>query len=295
VARSRRDARGGAAARLAIVALGALSCAQSRPPSAPEPGDPGEAGAGAPGDSRAEPMSEDGYYRALAAAECALQERCCARAGLRIRTGCAEELEPKLRTWRPDPSSGARFDPEAAAACVNGFAAIECVHVKIGRSDPPACARIYAHGRQPLGARCVDSAFECAPVEGEIVTCTPTSLTADEGICLIYRQVAEGDHCGDVQRETNSELNCRRELLCDDQRLVCVPRAERGEPCLTGYAWGDTCAEGSVCDRLGSKRCVEPAPIGSACDGGLENLCEGHLCVAGQCREPLWDMLYCER
>jgi hypothetical protein len=73
-----------------------------------------------------------------------------------------------------------------------------------------------------------------------------------------------------------------------------VQLAARGEPCMTGGSWGDTCEIGSVCDDDGTQRCVEPTPVGAACSPS-DNLCEGLVCRAGTCREPLFwtSSLYC--
>ena len=104
--------------------------------------------------------------------------------------------------------------------------------------------------------------------------------------------VDEGERCTGALSKLPVDLECRWPLLCDAERGVCVPRPARGEPCLTGAGWGDTCAQGSVCDSSDSKRCVEPAEIGSPCE--WPNLCEGGACIEGRCREPLSDAVDCQ-
>jgi hypothetical protein len=269
-------------ARLLCV-VGALGCAQSRPPSERTDAD-------ADTDT---PLREEGYYRARAEAMCALSARCCQRAGLRTSTTCVETMLAGVLHWRPDRIAGARYDADAAAACVNGYADLECGLAKADRTVPAACAHVYEPGRRKLGERCTDSSqFECAPSEAGDTFCALTRLREPtESTCVVAKYLNEGEPCVDLVPEPNVEALCDLPLICDEERGLCARRAERGQRCDPTY--GDTCAQGSVCDRA-SRRCVEPPPIGDPCDPA-DNRCEQLACIGGRCREPLSDFRACER
>ena len=100
--------------------------------------------------------------------------------------------------------------------------------------------------------------------------------------CASLHYAAEGESCASTAGLT---VFCANRMLCHPEDQTCVRPAERGEPCVTGPVWGDTCAQGSVCDRLNTRRCIAPLPPGSPCTK-LEE-CEGLLCHEGVCKAPL--------
>src|SRR5688500_8458792 len=102
-------------------------------------------------------------------------------------------------------------------------------------------------------------------------------------------------YCGTTAgqlRRTRDRDRLRVAAACDDQTERCVARAARGQRCLTGQQWGDTCELGSVCDRLDTERCIEPIGEGEPCEDG--ELCESGNCLDGVCRAPIDDPLACE-
>jgi hypothetical protein len=95
--------------------------------------------------------------------------------------------------------------------------------------------------------------------------------------------VGKGEHCGNT--DTAHADECAAPLLCDDSNH-CAVLAARGEHCITGTTWGDTCAPRSVCDRNGTHTCIAATPVGQACTS--VEACEALSCIDGLCREPLF-------
>jgi hypothetical protein len=228
-------------------------------------------------------IPEGDYAGVLVEAQVALADRCCARAGL----GAARVPDTHTGSHGlvPDRAAVAQYDARAAAACVAEISEGECPSPKAPLNAPSACDDVYARGDRQLGEHC-QMHYECAQALGEQTGCEAT--VRREGIqrvCMAYEWAGEGESC--FAAASNTVRLCEGELLCDDERGVCVRRGARGEPCLTGLNWGDTCAAGSVCDRLGSRRCVAPIPVGQPCGPGIDGECEALACVGGVCREPL--------
>lgn len=94
--------------------------------------------------------------------------------------------------------------------------------------------------------------------------------------------LAEGESCAPDPGTSEVYRGCATPLLCDPSTLTCRPLAELGEPCVTGTVYGDTCAAGAVCDRFGSKTCVEARAVGDVCD--TQEQCEGINCKDGRCQ-----------
>ena len=230
------------------------------------------------------------YVATLFEARCDHAERCCAMLG-RAPSDCRTQAAEVERTrWVPAASSGARYDPRAAAACVEALRSAPCHRSKAPYAAPAPCREVYERGWLQVGEPC-DNSFECASG----LTCGVDRVTRDgiEYACRHHAVVAEGDRCAGEGLDLDAAYECELPLLCDEARGVCVARAARGEPCITGPVWGDTCAEGSVCDRLGSRTCVEPTPVGDPCSSIEE--CESLACIEGTCREPSFDAMRCAR
>jgi hypothetical protein len=241
----------------------------------------------------AEPIQEGDYKARRADAEHSQADRCCEEAGaIGIADGYRDAVMRGVEEDRPMGDSGARYDPQAAGECVAAIEASACRNIKDVHADATlaACGRIYTRGNRTLGQSCKQWADCAESTEGEM-TCSVAEVT-QEGLvyeCMLFVRLREGDDC--VSGDRRVDVECELPLLCDEVIGRCVSPAERGAPCLTGPSWGDTCAEGSVCDRTGSKRCVEPIPVGDACEDG--ELCEGLACADGVCRTPTEYISWC--
>jgi hypothetical protein len=230
---------------------------------------------------------ESAYEQARADVGWMQTQACCMEAGARgVASTHRAAILRGLAEDRPSPDSGARYDAQAAAACLDVLTApAPCWQLKT--PFPPAhdrpCARIYRRGNRQLGEVC-RSSWDCAEHARGETTCGFGSVTPDGiiDVCKLQRVAEEGEPCADDDPET--EIHCEWPLLCDPQSERCVARAERGERCITGPNWGDTCASGSVCDRLNTERCIEPIGVGEACTDGEQ--CEGSACVERTCRPP---------
>jgi hypothetical protein len=115
---------------------------------------------------------------------------------------------------------------------------------------------------------------------------TPDGWVAGE--CYEQKVLTVGDTCDGTLNEA-----CPTPLLCDPNQKRCMPLAALGEACITGSSFGDTCEAGALCDRMGTKRCIEPKPVGADCESIEE--CEGLACIGGVCREPLDAITLCDR
>lgn len=229
-------------------------------------------------------VQESAFADQLGKAEAKHTERCCKRVGLRgLADDFMEDVAKGVANDRPAADSGATYDVESASACIDAYAHAECSLLKGERSALPGCSEIYTRGHRKLGEPCT-SFYECEQPNGQATTCW-IGAGQNERICQRVLEVDEGEPC--MSDDAELTIWCKSPLLCDDVSKRCVAAAKRGEACLTGGAWGDTCAIGSVCNAAGNKRCVEPTAVGQACD--LDSLCEGGACFEGQCREPLFE------
>jgi hypothetical protein len=214
-----------------------------------------------------------------------LVDRCCRAIGFAAAANdFATGVERGLHEFAPDPAAGARYDPERAAACLAELRDTDCTELLKAAHGSAACDDVYRRGHLQLGDEC-HSNYDCARPDGDVTGCFATIVDGDlTRICTRLVLAGEGESCAGGGDAT--VVFCEGNLLCDDSS-TCVRYAARGEPCLTGPAWGDTCEVGSVCDRMDTQRCIEPTPVGEGCDTG-DNRCEGLACVAGICREPLF-------
>jgi len=242
-----------------------------------------ESEAGAP-----PPLTEASYVTRYVEAETDFTQGCCMQNGYAgLADDFAASVERGLDEDAPLPEAGARFDPEAAAECLAWLGNRDCSELlKQPHRVRLGCDRVYTRGHRRLGETC-RSTFDCALSNGQPTSCEVTRVTRDgfEYSCARYVEVGEGESC--TSDDPMTARYCVSGLLCDERLGVCVHLAARGEPCMTGPTWGDTCEVGSVCDWDGTQRCVEPTPVGAACAPG-GNLCEGAVCRAGTCREPLF-------
>jgi hypothetical protein len=248
-------------------------------------------------DSPADPTEvkdEGAYVRVRAEVELRHVERCCEEAGARgVDRSYMDAIRRGLSEDRPARESGARYDPEAAAQCLAALADWVCLDQKepgpVVVNSP--CGRIYQRGDRALGESC-ESDYDCAEPDGTTTTCGVSDVTS-EGLvyaCQVLDVVREGEPC--ESPEPLLALYCQWPLLCHPETARCVALAERGEECITGSAWGDTCATGSVCDRLGSATCIEPIAKGEPCEDDGE-LCESLACADGLCRPAIYDTTAC--
>jgi hypothetical protein len=227
---------------------------------------------------------EAAFEQALAEVDWMQAQACCQEAGARgVESTLRAAILRGMAEDRPSPDSGARYDAQAAAACLDELAAPAlCWQLKtpFPRANDSPCARVYQRGNRQLGEVC-RSFWDCAEHARGEATCGFGSVAPDGiiDVCKLQFLAEEGEPCADDDPET--EVYCQWPLLCDPSER-CVARAERGERCITGFNWGDTCALGSVCDRLDTERCVEPIGVGEACSD--DELCEGSACVEETCR-----------
>jgi hypothetical protein len=229
------------------------------------------------------------FLDSYVAASDGLTERCCMQVGLGF-TSTPDWVVEKIRERLiPPPSSGARFDADAARACIAGLQQVECSLLKTRPSGPAACTDVYSRGHVALGELCT-TPWECAEHPDGDAQCAGTTV-GENGIsrhCVLVEIVGEGARCVSAADDGHTTFDCAPTLLCDFEGSgTCVRRGELGEPCLVGSLWGDTCAVGSVCDRSGSQRCVAPRAVGEACEHGEQ--CEAYACHDGVCLEPLFE------
>jgi hypothetical protein len=242
-------------------------------------------------DAEVAPVAEADYVHALSSAEAEQATRCCLQAGLSgVDDGYEAHVELGERAWLPAPDSGAVYDPKIGGQCVAAYAHAECALAKNALEGhvPAVCGRVYARGHRRLGEAC-NVNQDCEQPVGKVTVCALGQVVDKKAVrvCKELKEAAEGAPC--LASDDAVVFQCQKALLCDDKQNRCVRPAARGGACLTGATWGDTCEQGSVCDRAGSKRCVAPAAVGTACS--YDNLCEGFACMGNECREPLFEIL----
>ena len=232
-----------------------------------------QGGAGADNDD--ESVTAEDFSSRLGKALNQHHERCCKQAGL-------DHPDPiGLGGGLPSQAVSAEFDAHAAATCLRQTRNAPCERAKESASSPKVCRQVFTRGTIKRGQAC-RSSWDCAPSD------EPDAFPYCDTTCKLWYTLPEGADCS--PRE-NATVVCASPLLCSDDE-VCVRPAKLGESCLTGPQWGDTCAEGSVCDRNGTKRCVKPTPVGKPCTE-LED-CEWLACIDGLCRDPLSVVTICE-
>ncbi|MBU1432779.1 hypothetical protein KKF91_19750 [Myxococcota bacterium] len=188
-------------------------------------------------------------------------------------------------------SGGAmRFNEGAAAACLSGLAALDCVAFFAHISQTfsaflPECAEALVGLHQadqpcPLGLECAagyacDRAAGCpgrcvaypaigAACEG---ICDPSAATCHMGICVSMPQV--GGPCLE-------NGDCPAPMACDLGTGTCAAAALEGQPCGAGCLFGLICV-GDIC--------VRPADIDGDCFSDYD--CElGLICAGGICDLP---------
>lgn len=203
-------------------------------------------------------------------------ESCCHQQG---STGAlASTLDSLTRgEERPRASTGVRFNPRAAAACLAVIAENGCLPAKepFDTTVSRACLRVYERGTLEVGEECVVD-WECSEA-GAAPTYCGSTYVGDE---LVFMCEALG-----VENDLGESClgACRWGLWCDAETNRCVEPAARGEACITDDL--DSCAKGSRCDRSDTGICVAPVPVGEPCDSGEQ--CEWSACFGGLCREPL--------
>jgi hypothetical protein len=265
------------AIQMALVSSGLLACSS----------DPGRAASYQDAsvyyyDAGPYPLVDEAMFaRAMADARDERDGRCCAQLDLVLTSNSVPEPVP-------DPGSGVRFDPAAAAACVAETARAACELEKATSAAPEACRHVYEGGRRAQGEPCLSN-WECSPgdtpgAHGNCSVSLGKGGVWQQGVCYEFRAAEEGEDCSPA--DSLNMVECKWPLICSPETNVCVQRPTLGQTCITGSAWGDTCGPGSVCDRQQSDRCVMPKAIGEVCSA-LEE-CESLACIGGRCRAPLF-------
>jgi hypothetical protein len=229
--------------------------------------------------TRADRISEAELPQRFSDAMRAWDRRCCDQVGLG---------PPEGEAWPVREGARATFDPEAAALCIAEIEASACQLFKESVTGPESCGNVYT-GTVALGEACF-TRWDCAPSDlpDSYAGCL-LGLGEESSVCTRVHLRKEGEDCAWSAGEERVE--CERPLLCDHEDDLCARPAKLGERCITGPLWGDTCEQGAVCDRTGTKRCVKPTPVGQAC-ASIED-CEAQACVGGTCREPLFIVNLC--
>jgi hypothetical protein len=232
------------------------------------------------GDGPFPPITAAEFPQQLGAARVGLLNKCCDRIG---------RINSVIDTGPPAPSaaSGAVYDEAAGAACIAQYHDLSCPHGK----DPPqlseACQAAYRGGRLQIGETCTTD-WECQRDAQQTLIC---AVRLDEtGVVRTCQPSgpalpSAGQSC---LPEGTAGLRCLPPAECRDDTCS-LPGL--GEPCLVEALYGDTCGKGLVCDREGSRLCIEPKRAGSPCASVRE--CELFACIDGVCAEPLWGLSAC--
>jgi len=212
-------------------------------------------------------LPESEFPDRLVAARCVQTDDCCRDAGYASSSSeCSSIARANLLRQIADAqASGATYDPVAAAECVATFATAcaDLESIKTVRNDGP-CNRVYVRAENPLGSACL-SDWACPTGSG-----CGSYLSGNTTVraCMTVTLRDEGETCA-AATPSHGE-GCTPPLRCVGG--TCQHPPELGEPCNGRGA--DDCAPGSVCDRLGTHRCIVPpkAP-GEPCTAPEQ--CEG--------------------
>jgi hypothetical protein len=227
-------------------------------------------------------IAEGEFVARYAEATCGLREDCCREAGYSsalpgCQQGMVEDLDKMIRDAL---DAGAVYDPTAAGECVGAIAPTcdESESAKARR--PSSCGRVYHGGKRPLGGPCLSDGA-CAATDGHEATCdrfvTPDG-TVPQACRELLRVAREGEAC--VNPSLLVVVGCEEGTICDGGRCVAASTPKLGDACIDNI--GDPCAEGTVCDRLGTKRCIVPLRgAGEPCTSPEQ--CELYRCDNGRC------------
>jgi hypothetical protein len=219
-------------------------------------------------------LSESEYPDRFVAASCAQVDDCCRSAGYASSSECSSPTRSHLLDQIADAqAAGATYDPTAAAECIGTFAT-RCADLESGktaRNDGP-CSRVYVRAKNGLGMPCL-SDWSC-PAGSRCGSYLSGNVAVR--VCQSVTLRNEGEACGEATPD--HAVDCLPPLRCDSR--TCKYPPEIGDPC--NGVLGDTCAPGSMCDRLGTQHCiVPPRAAGTACTAPEQ--CEGYRCNNGRC------------
>jgi hypothetical protein len=219
-------------------------------------------------------LPESEYPDRFVAAICAQVDDCCRSAGYASSSDCSSSTRTNLLPQIADAqAAGATYDPVVAAECVATFAT-RCADLESGktaRNDGP-CSRVYVRAKNPLGSPCL-SDWSC-PAGSSCGTYLSGNMAVRACQSVTLRN--EGEACGEATPD--HAFGCVPPLRCDSG--TCQHPPKLGDPC--NGVLGDTCAPGSMCDRLGTQHCiVPPRAAGAACTAPEQ--CEGYRCNNGRC------------
>ncbi len=263
-------------------------------------------------------ISADRFPSAYAEALCTSLQHCCAENTVRFDyNACTAGWNSLIRTRVvADNSALANYDAKAASDCI---AQVRDAKTTSCAPEPGSisaardrCQQIYS-GKKPPGAACNSNA-ECAPVDGQVVSCSPLPPGSDGGgqlplaqpfsepVCVASPVPPQGAPC-----KVTPPHGCEggMNLFCDPASLTCLPQQDVAGPCLasvpssclpTAYcvssgpsaglcaavgSQGAPCASSVECDTStlcdpGTKTCVDKKISPAACADGSE--CKSGLC-----------------
>jgi len=263
------------------------------------------------------PLSAEDFAREYARLRCEEALRCESRNGSRLANLFQAECHPanaaddyRAAQIMAVAAGRAEFDPAAAAACLEGRAAVTCYR-GFGDGAGSGCDRVFT-GTVPLGGICTTTTIdtlgtrECTagtfcsagatcpgtcvapPALGGLgAACEPFTMRCDldhdcrEGLCAaLLGPGAECESIDDCQLGSICGPGAGSVNVCIDPLTVVAP----GGPCLRSPLTDSCPAElVCVCDDCPVGTCVTPAAIGAACS--LTAPCgQSARCVDGTCR-----------
>jgi hypothetical protein len=226
-------------------------------------------------------IAESDFRRALSRSLVTQLDQCCERVGMRTTFEVSDGMPLSAA------ASGAHYELAAASACIAERSALPCRLAKDPVPQIAACEEVYRGGQLQLGAECAAD-WDCARTDAEPVGCVAVfDAGRAQRVCKpLKKPTAEGDPCAP---ESAGSYRCEPPLICNDAERCVMPGL--GEPCVVGGQFADTCPSGLVCDRANTQHCIEPVPVGGACDAP-EN-CESLACRDGVCLEPVFGLETC--
>jgi hypothetical protein len=228
-------------------------------------------GGASSGDSNA--AAADEFPARYAVMVCALATRCCEETGVNLVEDCEEDVAFQQGLDAAYArASGARFDSEAAEACLMELARRRC------DADPlnllggyfPGCSSVWI-GQVPLGGAC-KADLDCSTEEDASLSCL-------DGTCQRLEQLLPGSDC---DPESRTAVCASGFSTCDAESMTCVPLPSDGQACISDCRLGYHCRAGTCHPEAGLP--------GGACTSPSE--CQSGTCVGGSCASVLVDK-YC--
>ena len=236
----------------------------------------------------------EGLVRELGKAICARSNNCCPRLSMPPLSDCMEaggglfltQIAMATRTGEIDPSELVyAFDNTVAKAWLD----VARAHVNDCTFDGEFSFAWVGVCQHVLDVRRKEQPYaECnGPGDDEIcVVRHGTGYGCRENMCVPVVQVPRGAGCGVRLADKSVLALCSSNDICDVDLGVCVPLVGLGERCESA----EQCAGTALCETAQlEKRCVAGAPVGAACRGPDEVVCErGLYCECDQwgCKNP---------